>query len=193
MEELKRTIGVVRRISYGLRPPELDGLGLAKSLEALASSVDRGNGTRVVVEATVDRGRLPAPNELCLYRVAQESLTNAMQHGEATRVQIVLREVVGSVVLSVRDNGKGFDELVVRRRDPSEGGLGLLGMRERVAEFGGTLTVRSAPGAGTRIVARLPMSPEQTDRSAAETCSRTGEAPAALLMDSEPEASTGTS
>jgi signal transduction histidine kinase len=155
VDGLRRMIGVVRKISYGLRPPELDTLGLARSLESLAASVDDAN---LAVEVGVRfRRRLLPAYELCLYRVAQEALRNAMQHGHATRVRISSAMVPGAVVLSVTDNGRGYDT-TKPQQSPAQnfGGLGLIGMRERVAECGGTLTVRSKRGFGTRIVARLP-------------------------------------
>jgi signal transduction histidine kinase len=161
VDELQRMIRLVREISYGLRPPELEAIGLARSLESLASSVDRVNGTAVRVEAVLS-GRLSEASELCLYRVAQEALSNAVQHGKPSRVDISLRAVGDSVVLRISDNGAGFDEILVRQSqlDGRNRGLGLLGMRERVAELGGTLTIDTAPGGGTRIEARLPTSAE---------------------------------
>lgn len=161
VDELQRMIRLVREISYGLRPPELEAIGLARSLESLAGSVDRINGTAVRVEA-IFSGRLSEASELCLYRVAQESLSNAVQHGKPTRVDISLRTAGDSVVLRISDNGAGFDEILVRQSqlDGRNRGLGLLGMRERMAELGGTLTIDTAPGGGTRIEARLPTSSE---------------------------------
>jgi signal transduction histidine kinase len=150
-EELERVVASMREISYRLRPPMLDVLGLSESLRWLASSVSRHTSRPVSVQTSVSR-RLAEPAELCLYRVAQEALTNAIRHSGASRISVRLREAEGQVWLSVTDDGCGFD---AARNDRGKG-LGLLVMRERVAELGGTFSVQSAPREGVRIEARLP-------------------------------------
>jgi signal transduction histidine kinase len=96
--------------------------------------------------------------EIALLRVAQEALANVRQHARAQRVGLTLTYLDDATLLDVRDNGVGFDPgLAGRARDRSRGaGFGLTGMRERVEGQGGTLTVESAPGRGTAIVAALP-------------------------------------
>jgi signal transduction histidine kinase len=92
--------------------------------------------------------------ELVLYRIGQEALSNVSLHAHATHVQVRLQRVPGAVELEVRDDGVGFD---VQNVHPATGhGLGLVGMRERVATIGGTLIINSQPGHGTAIVAHVP-------------------------------------
>jgi signal transduction histidine kinase len=99
--------------------------------------------------------RLPRGTELTLYRVGQEALSNVSRHAHARRVNLDLQRCAGDVVLLVRDDGVGFHPQSVQ---PARGhGLGLVGMRERVATVGGALTVESQPGRGTIIEARIPL------------------------------------
>ena len=106
-------------------------------------------------EAFADDGapipRLPAT---VLYRVAQESLRNAVRHAQARRVELWLRRTATTATLEVVDDGRGFD---VRRAEERRPGMGLFSMRERVGLANGTLTVESAPGRGTRVVATVPL------------------------------------
>ena len=101
-------------------------------------------------------GRLPREIELALFRVLQESLTNVHRHAKATRVDIDVQCTDEEVVLTVCDDGKGLNrDTLLRFRSGHAGGIGLAGMRERLAELGGTLDVES-DSKGTRIRAKLP-------------------------------------
>jgi signal transduction histidine kinase len=107
----------------------------------------------VDIEAQLGEGRLAEPVETTLYRIVQESLTNVAKHAEAQRISITLTRKPGAVVAIVEDDGKGFD--------PHAGGadgLGLVGMRERLALVGGRLRIEAAAGAGTTIAAEVPVS-----------------------------------
>jgi signal transduction histidine kinase len=95
--------------------------------------------------------RLPGALEQELYRVAQEALNNALKHGRPGRIAVCLRQAAGQVSLEIADDGVGFD--VAAR---ANGGLGLRGMRERVARLGGKLDIESAPGLGTRVRVEVP-------------------------------------
>ena len=97
-------------------------------------------------------GRLPPEIETALYRIVQESLTNIVKHARATNVSVVLTRKDDSVSVLVEDDGVGFEP--GRTRD---GGIGLVGMRERVALLGGRLAIESRPGAGTTFVAEVPL------------------------------------
>ena len=92
-----------------------------------------------------------------LYRVAQEGLNNIAKHAEANRTDIKIQKIGGTICMEIKDNGKGFqiDGLIGSRRTKR---LGFLGMRERLEMVGGSLTVASAPGKGTRVLARVPFS-----------------------------------
>jgi signal transduction histidine kinase len=98
---------------------------------------------------------LPDAVKTCVYRVIQEALHNAEKHSGATRVKVELTQADGVLTVSVRDNGKGFE---VRQGTAINGrGLGLLGIRERVAIAGGSVAIDSEPGVGTRILLRIPV------------------------------------
>ncbi len=151
----------------GLRPPVLDDLGLAASLESLGHSFP---GLRVLVEATGER--LPEHLETAIYRTAQEALQNIAKHANAQSARIRLTAPPGRVVLEITDDGTGFDPTSV----PSEGaagqpgptGFGLAGMRERAELLGGTLGLTSAPGRGTTVRLVLPVAPASGDTGPAD-------------------------
>lgn len=148
----------VDRLALELRPGALDDVGLQAALEQHFARW--GQQHEVSVEfATVGLagGRLPEEVEVVLYRVAQEALTNILKHAQARRVSMVLELRPHLVVLIVEDDGRGFDPEAVQRRSPADGRLGLLGMQERVAIVGGTLTIESTPGQGTTLFVRVPL------------------------------------
>lgn len=151
----------VRHIALELRPSILDDLGLGA---ALAWRVDELNAARTV-HATLQvvgvEQRLPRPLELVFYRVGQEALTNIARYARAQHAALVLRREGDWLSLEIKDDGVGFDPAAVQAR-PSRG-LGLLGMRERLALVQGELEIQSTPGRGTRILARAPIRPEAKD------------------------------
>ena len=140
----------VRALAVELRPSALDDFGLGPALERLGQTFADRSGIDTTVQAAVD-GRLQPEAETTLYRVVQEALSNVVKHAAATHVSVVVAKREGTVVATVDDDGRGFDE-----RDVREDALGLVGMRERLALLGGTLQIESAPGAGTTISAQLP-------------------------------------
>jgi signal transduction histidine kinase len=144
------TLQDVRRLAVELRPSALDDFGLIPAVERLAATIAE-SGPIVDVEAQLGDARLSAEVETALYRIVQEALTNVVKHADARRVSITLVRKGVSVVVVVEDDGRGFE--AGHARDAS---LGLLGMRERVTLVGGTLTVESAPGSGTTLVAEVP-------------------------------------
>jgi len=146
----------VRRFSQDLRPSILDDLGLLPSLEFLAEGMTR-YGIATTVGVTGEKRRLPPEAELVLFRIAQEALRNVWQHSQASRAELTLSFSGNRLVVVIADNGRGF-ELPPRVGDlASIGKLGLAGMQERARLIGGTLTVQSEPGAGTRITVEVPL------------------------------------
>jgi two-component system NarL family sensor kinase len=137
-----------------LRAAPLEGRSLAAALAGLASAATAQSGGQVPVTlATVGGSRpLPVNVEVGLYRIAQEAVTNALRHAAPTRVQITLTATPAAVRLLVEDDGQGFDP----QQTPPER-YGLAGMNERARLLGGSLHVRSAPGAGTQIEAAAPL------------------------------------
>ena len=142
----------VRRLAVELRPAVLDDFGLGPALERLTDSFAEQRDIRVDFHSALGETRLPNEVETTLYRVVQESLTNIVKHaGRKVSVSAAPREFDGRGV--IEDDGAGFDQRAVR-----EGGVGLLGMRERLALVDGRLEIESRPGAGTTIVAEVPLS-----------------------------------
>ncbi|MFD7615212.1 GAF domain-containing sensor histidine kinase [Streptomyces sp. NPDC059828] len=135
-----------------LRPAALDEDGLVNTLRTQIQVLDRAHTARVTFDAVGVRA-LPAAQEEALLRVAQEALHNALRHSGAGLVAVSLGRKGQGAVLSVRDDGKGFEPASVRRAGRH---LGLVSMRDRAGGVGGTLTVESAPGEGTTIEMEVP-------------------------------------
>ena len=147
------TLHDVRRLAVELRPAVLDDFGLVPALERLRDSISEQGQIAVEVQSDLDGQRLPAEIETALYRIVQESLTNVVKHADASRVTVWLRRPSDrNVELVIHDDGAGFDPNEVR-----DGGLGLVGMRERVALLGGRMSVESSEGAGTMLTAEVPL------------------------------------
>ena len=145
------TLQDVRRLAVELRPKALDDFGLAPALERLTNSFAEQTGIAAHLESRLPEGRLPSETETVLYRVVQEALTNVVKHAQAEHVSVLLHSKPGRVAAVIEDDGRGFAD-----EDPTEG-IGLLGMRERVALVGGTVTLETRPGAGTTIVVEVPV------------------------------------
>jgi signal transduction histidine kinase len=141
-------------MSHTMHPRVLDDLGLAPALQWLARQTQAQETLDVQVEAAEFDPPIPAPLAAALYRVAQETLRNAARHAEARHVDVSLRRDGRSAVLEIVDDGRGFD---VERAEARRPGMGLFSMRERVGLVNGRLTVSSAPGRGTQIVAIVPL------------------------------------
>jgi signal transduction histidine kinase len=145
------TLQDVRRLAVELRPSALDDFGLAPAIERLVDTHRQDASVDVDLEIQLGDGRLPADVETTMYRIVQEALTNVTKHAGATRISILVTRTDKSAVLVVEDDGEGFD--VARSTD----GLGLTGMRERVALVGGRLKVETGTGSGTTIAAEIPL------------------------------------
>lgn len=144
----------VRRIARGLRPPELEDVGLAAALRSFVR--ERFPSGTVEVEFDGSQSRLTLEQSLVAYRIAQEALSNAVRHAGAEHVRLTLREDAdgGEVVLEVEDDGAGFE--LERVTEPGAG-LGLIGMEERAQIAGGRLELESERGRGTCVRVRIPV------------------------------------
>ncbi len=145
---IDQAIRQTRSLAYSVRPPLLDDLGLAPSLERLAEIVADEHHLDVRVDADAER-RLDVAVESLLYYVAREALENVVRHARATRAALRLEFGRSEARLSIEDDGIGFS-----LNDPR--GLGLRGIEERVAVSGGTLEIESAPGRGTTVTVEVP-------------------------------------
>jgi PAS domain S-box-containing protein len=156
VELVQQTVGEARQVIADLRPTALDDFGLAT---AIRQQVERlgGDGRRIEYEETLGDERLPNAVETALYRVAQESLTNVQKHASSARVRVMLQRAEDSVRLQVRDWGQGFRPDEVMTGDGPGERVGLSSMRERIALLGGSFEIHSEPGAGTEVVAEVPL------------------------------------
>jgi PAS domain S-box-containing protein len=153
---LDGTVAAARRISADLRPLMLDDLCLIAACEWLAHNFQQRTG--VACELVLGAGELDLrdPYATAVFRVLQESLTNVAKHAEATQVEATLERAEGTVILTVRDNGRGF-----RTSDPrKQGSYGLVGLRERAFLLGGDIRIESEPGRGTYMEMRMPVGEE---------------------------------
>ena len=153
-ERLRSAVTGVRRIVDDLRPPSLDGLGLAGALrEQLDQFEGADGGAELVLDVRAPdsalRG-LPAAVDVAAYRIASEAVTNALRHGRPSRVEVLLDVADHHLLLEVRDDGTGMPDEV-------RAGVGLESVHHRAAEVGGSCELRTRPGAGTVLSARLPL------------------------------------
>jgi PAS domain S-box-containing protein len=145
----------LHRLSRRLHPSQLEYIGLSRALLNLCDEYTRQSGMTIELTSADVPDALPSDVVICLYRVAQEAIRNAVKHSGATRVQVELRASGESIRLCVQDEGRGFAESTV------EGGvgLGLVSMAERIGSIGGAWSVTSAIDRGTRIEASVPLVP----------------------------------
>jgi signal transduction histidine kinase len=148
---LNSGIALKRRIIEDLRPSSLSNLGLVAALEILVR--EWAERTEIKVDSDFQPVRLRPSGELTIYRLVQEALTNTAKYAKASEVQVRLAAEDGEVLVTVRDNGSGFDV-----EAPQVSAHGLLGMRYRLETEGGALLLKSSAGRGTVIEARLPES-----------------------------------
>ncbi len=147
------TLQDVRRLAVELRPKALDDFGLVPALERLVETFIEATGISVDFESQLGDARLPSEVETTLYRIVQESLTNIAKHAGARRVSVLLVRRGAAATALVEDDGHGFDS-----EDELRGGIGLAGMRERLALLDGRLTIESTRGGGTSLIAEVPLS-----------------------------------
>lgn len=147
-DEVNGSTTLLKSLARRLRPPTLDHFGLDVALRQLAQEFQDHTNISVLLDCPTDLPRLTS--DLTVYRVAQEAMTNAAKHAEPTTVRLSLRLDPAHVVLSVADDGRGFDPA-----QPTSG-LGLVGLLERVAALKGEIDLQSSPGEGTIVTASIP-------------------------------------
>lgn len=156
-----RALQAVREWSYALHPSTLDDLGLVCATEWFVERVRDRAALGVTFWHTGLTVRLAPEIEMAAYRIVQEALTNIVKHANATSVQITMVRA-DRLQMIVEDDGVGF--VTGRAADRSSpAGLGLTSMRERASQLGGTVTIASAPGVGTRVIASLPLTVSRHD------------------------------
>lgn len=147
----------VRSLALALRPSMLDDLGLLPALRWIADQTASRSGFTVEVHHAIPADRLPPSVETACFRIVQEALTNVARHSQASAVEIDLFDDGDVLVLSVYDNGCGFNVAEMRARALAGGSLGVLGMQERAALLGGHLEIHSTPGQGCTLRLRCPL------------------------------------
>jgi signal transduction histidine kinase len=145
-----RSLEVARNVAAALRPAALD-MGIVSALEWLTGCYGANTGLRCEVRIADDDLQLEESHAIALFRIVQESLTNVARYAKADKVVVTLDKEAADYVLTVRDNGVGFDTAAVKNNS-----FGLVGIRERALMLGGTVTINSGAGSGTEIIVRVP-------------------------------------
>lgn len=157
-ELVEHSVEIVHEFARELRPAALDDLGLIATLHDFLKDFTKRTGIRVHLTTFTNRRIRGMDNALrtVFYRVAQEALTNVVQHANASRVDVRIKKIPRAIQMEITDNGKAFKvERVLHRKRNQR--LGLVGMRERVEMVGGRFEIESQPGKGTTIIARVPL------------------------------------
>lgn len=153
------TIADIRQVIYDLRPTILDTLGLVPTLEKHLERFGANNSIEISYNPQLS-SRLPETVETGLFRLAQEALNNIKKHAEAKKVTLDLKRIKKQAIMTIKDNGRGFDPLKANDRASQDSGFGLSGMRERVQSLGGNVEITSKPGSGTEVTVTVPMATE---------------------------------
>jgi signal transduction histidine kinase len=146
-----KTMQVLRDVMTSLRPAALDA-GIAAALEWLAAEFSQNGQTICRLSVPEETPELAEERAIALFRIVQEALTNVTRHADAHQVFITLEQRGDDCLLEVRDDGRGFDPMTIRKKS-----FGLAGMKERVLMLGGALDVASSPGHGTCVKVRVPV------------------------------------
>ena len=181
LEMVDDTVATVRRIATELRPLMLDDLGLKAAIEWLAHGWAQRAGVKVKLHLGAADPDVDDAGRIALYRMVQEALTNIARHARATEVCIELKHGRGELLLTVMDNGVGFDEASMFR----EGSHGLMGIRERAYMLGGTLEIGNSARGGGRVSVRLPLRARRA-RARASAPAKMGELPASTGRSRRP-------
>jgi signal transduction histidine kinase len=153
LAEVKHLSSSVHDLSHRLHPSKLEQLGLVAAIGSLCRELTRNHGLKI--EFTHDQmpAAISPDTAVCLYRIAQEGLRNAIKHSGAQQAEVALRGTADAISLRIIDHGRGFDP----RRAQGKRGLGLVSMRERVRFLGGEIAIDSPPSGGTRLYVRVPL------------------------------------
>src|SRR3569832_586542 len=159
IEAVDEALRLVRDLSVDLRPPILDDLGLTTALRWYVDRYTKRTGLSVdvLIDLPDEIERFSRDLETACFRIAQEALTNVVRHAKATHVVVRLSRDADALLLTVKDDGVGFDVEQLRKRAPRRATLGLISMQERAHAAGGTIDLDSAPASGTEIRFTLPL------------------------------------
>lgn len=161
LTEIKELATDIHNLSHRLHSSKLQHLGLPIALKEVCRQMGSQHRISIDLQAGSVPPTLPEDVSLCLYRVAQEALSNAVKHSQSKRIEVGLNSSNGRVMLEIKDFGTGFDPAV------QSGGLGLATMHERLRMIGGTLSIHSIPGMGTEVIAEARMESSRGANTAA--------------------------
>jgi signal transduction histidine kinase len=161
VKELKlfgtNALGELRQIIAGLRPPQLDDLGLVAALQWYVQSFEKRYAIKTDFVMIGDKIRLSSEYDTVLFRITQEALTNVARHADAAYVVVKLAMSPSQICLEIDDDGRGFDPELVLSDESRRAGWGLLGIRERTLLLGGQYELVSTPGGGTHLQVDIPL------------------------------------
>jgi two-component system, NarL family, sensor histidine kinase DegS len=150
---VRNALSEVRRIIYDLRPMALDDLGIGPTLKKYLSTIMEYNpGVDIQFLTYNNERRIPSNYEVAIFRLVQESVNNALKHGNSCNIIVKLEWLNDEINVVVKDDGKGFDTDHIR-----EGSFGLIGMRERIDLLKGNMDINSSIGKGTVVMLKVPV------------------------------------
>lgn len=156
-ERTIQAIKDIKNVSRGLRPAMIESLGVVSSLRELFNEIQQQTDIEIRFFSRGIPKRFEEAKELAVYRIAQEALTNIVRHARAKNVFVNLVKKDKKLLLSVEDNGVGFDQDKVMKPSKRKGSLGLLIMKERAVQLDGEFTIESQPGKGTHLLVEIPI------------------------------------
>ena len=156
--EASETLDEVRKISYNLRPYQIDRFGLTESLRSMLKDLSAASLLNIKYAIDNIDGIIPKEFEINVYRLVQESLNNVIKHANAAAVNVEIRNNENEIVITVEDDGSGFDVEAVQSVENKIGGIGISGMIERAKISGALLNIKSIPGTGTKVILTFPKS-----------------------------------
>ncbi len=159
---IDKSLKELRRVVIGLRPPALDELGLDHALRQSLEDL-KSDGLICKFSEVGTRTRLSSSVEIAIYRLVQEALSNIRKHAHATKVNLRLQFRKDTLLVEIRDNGKGFDLSQTLDSAIAVGHMGLLGMKQRAEMLGGDIKIRTGEGAGTTLILSLPIQPQEEE------------------------------
>jgi signal transduction histidine kinase/ligand-binding sensor domain-containing protein len=152
-----KAINEVREIAYNLAPYQLDRLGLTRTIEDMVERVSAASNISFATDIEQLDGKLSKEGEINLYRVIQEAVSNTIKHSGASKADLTIRLATNHLLVTLRDNGRGFIAEGADTYNPRQSGFGLVGSAERIRILGGTWSIHSAFGDGTQIIIQLPL------------------------------------
>jgi signal transduction histidine kinase len=154
--QASHAISEVKKISYNLRPYQLDRLGLTKAIEGIVKQASAATKISFTSEIDAIDNVFAKDSEINFYRIVQECVNNLVKHSQATTAGLTIQRTADELSLAIRDNGRGFTPSATSSGS-EPGGFGLIGISERTQLLGGSVAIQSEPGRGTTINVKIPM------------------------------------